>query len=109
MPEPRFHAELNNPDAPTRWWVLDTDNPGMIRAEFPLLPDDVATAEDLAQETARQMNVVHEAQVSRAAQTATVFAWVESLSARELADLAAAVEILGDIGLYAPIRHLAGL
>ncbi|WP_155300942.1 hypothetical protein [Deinococcus kurensis] len=109
MTEPRFHAELDNPGAPTQWWVLDREHPGMIRAQFPLLPDDVATAEDLAQDLARQMNVSHESQVIRAEHTAVVTEWMGTLDGRSLGLLAAAIRSAGHRGLNATGRVLAGL
>lgn len=95
MTEPRFHAEPDTPDAPetsTRWWLLDTEAPGLVRAEFPVLPGDVATAEELARETARQMNLWHKAQLERAAQLAVIHAWVDGLDGNDRDDLYRAVQ-----------------
>lgn len=95
MAEPRFHAEPDTPDAPdaaTRWWVLDAETPGLIRAEFPTLPSDVVMAEELARETARLMNLWHASQVERARQVAVIHAWVDDLDGSDRNDLCRAIQ-----------------
>ncbi|MCD0159966.1 hypothetical protein IHN63_01465 [Deinococcus sp. 6YEL10] len=109
MTEPRFHAAPDIPDAPetsTRWWLLDTEAPGLVRAEFLVLPSDVATAEELARETARQMNLWHQTQVKRAAQLAVIYAWADGLNGNDRDDLYRAVQEGGNNELYPLLHHL---